>query len=249
MRAFALLVAVALTACAKDEWARLGDPASARLDRNAYGAPRAGSGRRPTVRIGGASADEADPAARAGGPFRNTYYDFPTDPGGDGVTVFDGACRPVAAVSRGFFEALCVQGSGRLSTGDTVSYARRDCACAQACARTGQHLCFERLDPQRFPWGRGALGRAITPLYSIAVDASVIPLGARVFIPEAAGLPRPDGSLHDGCFAAEDRGSAVVGQHVDLFTGDPSVTAVWNRLLPSNAGVHVVVGDPRCARQ
>ena len=41
---------------------------------------------------------------------------------------------------------------------------------------------IERLDPARFPHGRGANGRAITPLYTVAVDVSVIPLGTALFV-------------------------------------------------------------------
>ena len=80
----------------------------------------------------------------------------------------------------------------------------------------------------------------------MAVDVAVIPLGTPLFIPEFVGLPRADGSPHDGCFIAEDRGIKVVGRHVDVFMGDPSMTARWNALVPSNRGVRVLPRDPRC---
>ncbi len=162
------------------------------------------------------------------------------------ATVFDAACAPIAPVTKAFHDQVCVQGSGRLTSGETISFAKRACACAALCPRTGQQICFERLDPAHFPAGRGASGRAITPLRSVAVDASVIPLGTTLFIPEFVGLPRPDGSTHDGCFVAEDKGIRVQGRQVDVFTGDPSVTARWNKLFPSNRGVHVRLGEPRC---
>ncbi len=180
--------------------------------------------------------------------YRNTYYDFPREGAGDkSATIFDGSCTSIARVTRAFHDQLCVQGSGRLESGATVSFARRDCACAELCPRTGQHICFERLDPIRFPHGRGATGHAITPLKTIAVDSAVIPLGTHVYIPEFVGLPRPDGTLHTGCFLAEDRGIKVTGRQVDVFTGDPELTSRWNKLLPSNQGVHVVLNDPRCS--
>jgi 3D (Asp-Asp-Asp) domain-containing protein len=179
--------------------------------------------------------------------FRNTYYDFPREgAGAKDATVFDATCAPIARVTRRFHDQVCVQGSGRLGTGETVSFARRDCACAAVCPRTSQKICFERLDPARFPHGRGAAGSPITPMRSVAVDVTVIPLGTRIFVPEYAGLPRPDGSTHDGCFIAEDRGLKVVGRHIDLFTGDPSFTSQWNALVPSNLGVHVRMNDPHC---
>lgn len=186
--------------------------------------------------------------APASETFRNTYYDFPTEAAGPRArTLYDAACAPIAAVTEDFHDRVCVQGSGRLASGDTVSFAARGCACAAVCPRTGQQICFERLDPARFPSGRGATGRPITPLRTVAVDTAVIPLGTLLYIPELAGLPRADGSLHDGCFLAEDRGIKVVGRHVDVFTGDPAMTARWNALVPSNRGVRVLPNDPRCA--
>jgi 3D (Asp-Asp-Asp) domain-containing protein len=182
------------------------------------------------------------------GMFRNTYYDFPSEGGGPkDATLFDPTCRPIATVTRVFHDQVCVQGSGRLASGATVAFAARGCPCAATCPRTGQQICFERLDPSRFPSGRGATGRPITPLRSVAVDTSVIPLGTPLYIPELAGLPGPGGAPHDGCFVAEDRGMKVVGRQVDVFTGDPSQTQRWNVAYPSNRGVHVQPNDPRCA--
>jgi 3D (Asp-Asp-Asp) domain-containing protein len=195
----------------------------------------------------------AAPASVAAGDdtvYRNTYYDFPREGSGDkDATLYDATCAPIAKVTRAFHDKVCVQGSGALGMGQTVSFAKRDCACAAVCPRTGQKICFERLDPARFPHGRGATGGPITPFLTVAVDVSVIPLGTRLFVPELVGLPRADGSPHDGCFIAEDRGLKVVGRHLDIFTGDPSMTAQWNARFPSNKGVHVRVGDPRCAKR
>jgi 3D (Asp-Asp-Asp) domain-containing protein len=181
--------------------------------------------------------------------FRNTYYDFPREGSGDrDTTLFDASCAPIVKVPQKFHDQLCVQGSGKLTSGATVSFAKRDCACASVCPRTGQKICYERLDPARFPHGRGATGGPITPLLSVAVDVSVIPLGTPLFIPEMVGVPRADGSPHDGCFIAQDRGLRVVGKHIDIFTGDPSMTQAWNARVPSNLGVHVRIADPRCSR-
>jgi 3D (Asp-Asp-Asp) domain-containing protein len=186
------------------------------------------------------------------GKFRNTYYDFPVerDYDGRGVALFDGNCRRVAEVPEGFHDAVCVQGSGLLDDGRPVSFARRDCGCAKVCPRTGQRICFEALDGYDYPWGRGAMGRAIVPLLTVAVDSKVIPLGTSIYIPEYVGMPRDldRTTEHDGCFIAQDRGLKVKGQHIDIFTGDESMTDLWNRMLPSNKGVTVVVDSPRCAR-
>lgn len=193
------------------------------------------------------------PAARAPAagpqdePWRNTYYDFPHEkPGTRSAVVFDAACKPIAQVTKEFHDKVCVQGSGRLAGGATISFARRDCACAAVCPRTDQKICFEKLDPKAFPHGRGATGGSITPFRSVAVDVALVPLGTVLFIPEYQGLRRLDGSNHDGCFIAEDRGLKVVGRHVDVFTGSEEGTTAWNRAVPSNEGVHVLVDAPAC---
>jgi 3D (Asp-Asp-Asp) domain-containing protein len=185
---------------------------------------------------------------RSLGTFRNTYYDFPNerDFAGPAVALRGPRCETLKEVPRGFYDSVCVQGSGRLSTGATVSFSRRNCACAETCPRTGERICFDSLDAGRFPFGRGATGRAITPLYTVAVDSELIPLGTTIYVPELRGLPREGAGTHDGCLLAEDRGIRVKGKQVDVFTGDPRVTALYNRLLPSNRGVTVVVGSSRC---
>ena len=160
------------------------------------------------------------------------------------------ACRPIGNVARGFYESVCVQGSGTLKSGGTVSFAKRDCACAAECPRTAQRICFDLLEASKFPWGRGATGKPITPLVTVAVDSNVIPLGTPLYIPEYQGVPRDaaGGSAHDGCFIAEDRGLSVKGQHVDVFTGHRATTQLWNRLVPTGQGVTVVLDSPRCRR-
>lgn len=195
-----------------------------------------------------AEAPRAEGGGEDLGVFGNTYYDFPVDrTPGKGAVIYDAQCRKIAEVSQRFHDSVCVQGSGRIASGQTVSFARRDCECASVCPRTGQKICFEPLDPERFPWGRGAMGKPIKPLLSVAVDTSVIPFGTKLFIPDAVGLPREDGSPHDGCFIAQDRGLRIVGNRIDIFTGDPSMTAVWNQRLPSHRGVRVIANAPECA--
>jgi 3D (Asp-Asp-Asp) domain-containing protein len=186
-------------------------------------------------------------AARADELFRLTYYYFPSEGAGPReALLYDAECVAIANVTREFHDQVCVQGSGRLASGDTVSFARRDCSCAAICPSTGQHICFERLDARHFPYGRGAMGRPITPLYTVAVDTDVIPLGASMFIPELVGMPQRDGSTHDGCFRAEDRGLKVRGLSVDVFAGDRATAALWRARLGAADGVRVVQNSPRC---
>jgi 3D (Asp-Asp-Asp) domain-containing protein len=200
----------------------------------------------------GRAPEQTAAGGRSLGTFRNTYYDFPNEADFEGpsVSLKNAECNAIGSVPRPFFESLCVQGSGTLRKGATVSFARRDCECAEICPRTNQRICFDELDAQRFPWGRGATGKPIIPLLSVAVDTDVIPLGTPVYVPEYDGIPRdPDQrSVHDGCFIAQDRGLKVKGKHLDVFTGHQSITTLWNRLVPSNRGVTVVVESQRCAQ-
>lgn len=201
---------------------------------------------------------QAGPGDRTGGggrvlgTFRNTYYDFPreNDHTGAPVSLMNASCQPIAQVPRGFYDAVCVQGSGVLKKGNVVSFAKRDCECAEICPRTSQKICFEALDPKQFPFGRGAAGTAIRPMRSIAADTNVLPMGTVVYIPELDGAPRGAGSGEplDGCFVVEDRGLRVKGEHVDIFTGHPQHTAAFEQIVPSNSGVTVVVQAPKCAR-
>jgi 3D (Asp-Asp-Asp) domain-containing protein len=200
----------------------------------------------------GTSLNAPAEGGRVLGTFRNTYYDFPSesDFSGETVALKNGKCKTIKPVARSFYEAVCVQGSGTLSNGSTVSFAKRDCECAALCPRSGQHICFDELDAKAFPWGRGATGRAITPLLTVAVDSDLVPLDTPVYIPEFDGAPRDPSrtATHDGCFIAQDRGVRVKGEHVDIFTGQREITALWNGLVPSNRGVTIVLDSPHCAR-
>lgn len=226
------------------------------------------NGPRPQVNLIGAAggsvkrAHVPPPDGQLLGEFRNTFYDFPSESAfislagvdnqpakseGNQVSIMNANCQVIKTVPRGFYESLCVQGSGTLLNGATVSFARRDCNCAEICPRTSQNICFDVLDQNEFPWGRGALGKAITPLSTVAVDSDIIPLGTHIYIAEFDGVLRhPGGGLHSGCFVAEDRGMKVKGKHVDVFTGNPSTTLHLNSLVPSNQGVHVYVETTRC---
>jgi 3D (Asp-Asp-Asp) domain-containing protein len=87
-------------------------------------------------------------------------------------------------------------------------------------------------------------------LLSVAVDSDRIPLDTPVYIPEYDGVPRDasGSATHDGCFIAQDRGVRVKGDHIDVFTGHREITTLWNRLVPSNRGVTVILDSPHCAR-
>ena len=80
-----------------------------------------------------------------------------------------------------------------------------------------------RFKPSNTPYGEGANGNQLVPYRTIAVDRSLIPIGSVVYIPEARGvavtLPSGDRAVHDGYFYAGDVGSAIKGNHIDVFLG------------------------------
>jgi 3D (Asp-Asp-Asp) domain-containing protein len=93
----------------------------------------------------------------------------------------------------------------------------------ESCARLRDGRCLSYLKNQnrvqvveRF-LGNG--GHTLTELKSIAVDPSVIPLGSKVYIPQFEGLT-VNGKHLNGIFYAHDIGSAVKGNHIDIFLGD-----------------------------
>jgi hypothetical protein len=94
---------------------------------------------------------------RSLGTFRNTYYDFPSEADFEGPSIGlkNAECNVISAVPRAFFESLCVQGSGTLRKGATVSFARRDCECAEVSVGPRGHRQSHHSAPER----RGRLRR------------------------------------------------------------------------------------------
>lgn len=75
------------------------------------------------------------------------------------------------------------------------------CICQQCCGKAPDHPAY----------GITASGRRATPYVSVAVDPSVIPLGADVLVDYG------DGEIH--YYRADDTGSGVDGRHIDLCVG------------------------------
>lgn len=108
-----------------------------------------------------------------------------------------------------FVKALRMEGSGWLSDGTVVNYAGR--------CRYGIGVCFDILDADRFPYGRGAYNRPLVPFKSVAVDRQLVPIGDTLYIPELDGVQLPNGSFHDGCVRADDVGGMIRRRKMDLF--------------------------------
>lgn len=181
----------------------------------------------------------------------NTYYYFPNEADFEdntSIPLMGADCKPIAIVRQSFYNALCIQGSGKLTDGDTASFHNR-CACGEVCPLTKHRLCFDRLSAKDFRWGRGGMQKPVTPLSTIAADTSLIPYDTVVYIPEFNGLPRGKFGKkpHDGCFRVEDTGLWITGHHIDLFTGNKETMELWEKLVPSKSGVHVYLNSPECA--
>lgn len=92
---------------------------------------------------------------------------------------------------------------------------------ARATLRLNERYVFFRESEATSP--AGSMGRALTPLVSLAVDRSAFPLGAPLVF--AVDLPTPDGkggsvtSPVRGIGLAQDAGGAILGRRVDLFCG------------------------------
>lgn len=154
------------------------------------------------------------PAGQRLGNFKLTYYYMPTETGGGPrVTLFDKGCRRVARVSKAFERTLRMQGSGQLGDGRILTYSGR-CDCPRSpCYRPGR---------KSHAWGTGVSERPLAPFRSVAVDPSLVSIGAVLYIPELDGLTMPGvspwgGFVHDGCVVADDRGGGIRGRQVDFF--------------------------------
>lgn len=66
----------------------------------------------------------------------------------------------------------------------------------------------------------GSMGKLLTPMASVAVDRSRVPLGAALAMSVPLPTPQSGGPTSlSGLVMAQDTGGAIVGNHVDLFCG------------------------------
>jgi len=134
--------------------------------------------------------------------------------------------------------SLKLEGSGLMRDGRIVNYT--------GSCKFGYGTCFQQLDIEDFPFGRGAGQRPLVPFKSVAVDPRVIRLGEPLYIPELDGIALPDGSIHDGCVRADDTGGGIKGRKMDFFV----VTyGNFRSLLDELLGVSWItphVQAPRC---
>ena len=144
------------------------------------------------------------------GKFRNTYYvlaqekDFSDLP--QNAEVLDIHGNILAQVSERFKKKLDLEGSGILRNGTIVNFS----------ARVNGEIRY-RFTQNHF--GDGAGQCALVPFRTIAIDPRKVALGSTVRIEETIGMQLPDGTIHDGTWYANDVGSAIQNDRVDLFVG------------------------------
>jgi 3D (Asp-Asp-Asp) domain-containing protein len=68
----------------------------------------------------------------------------------------------------------------------------------------------------------GCDDRALIALRSVAVDPSVVPMGAKLYIPEADGASLGGDTCHDGLFYVQDVGGLIRGKRIDIYLGPKS---------------------------
>lgn len=143
------------------------------------------------------------PEGRYLGKFKVTYYwvvEEKNYPAGRAEALYDTEGRLVGRFSSRFVADFKREAAARLRDGRCISYL----------PRANRVVVGERF--------LGFGGYKLTELKSIAVDPRIIPIGARVYVPQMERVV-VEGRPLSGVFYAHDIGSAVQGKHIDVFVG------------------------------
>ncbi len=144
------------------------------------------------------------------GQFRNTWYCLALETEHTETPhnqkIYRRNDEVLAEVYEGFKKDLKIEGSGELLDGRIVNFD---------IVKEKEHRY--RVTPNQY--GDGVGNCALVPFHTVAVDPETIPLGSLVRIKETEGMQLPDGTLHDGLWRAEDIGSAIKKDRIDLFVG------------------------------
>lgn len=88
----------------------------------------------------------------------------------------------------------------------------------------------------------GSMGKLLTPMSSIAVDRSLVPLGAALAMTVPLPTPKSGGPARlSGLMMAQDTGGAIVGNHVDLFCGSGAYAEFVSGRMKNPGQLHVLV--------
>lgn len=195
----------------------------------------------------------AEPAPEQLGTMWNTYYHLADEADAEGprdVPVYGRECQVIDRVRSGFYDDLCIEGSGVTVEGRTLAFAAtctNSCPEAPTCGGASYRVCFDQIDSGEFPWGRGARQRTLVPDRSVAVDPALVHLGTVLYLQELDGVVPPGETVpHDGCVRADDTGGAIRGSHFDFFTGTRERWQAWEGLRPTRSVFTVWVDHPRC---
>ncbi len=132
-------------------------------------------------------------------PFRYTGYFIPAESEANGALVAACGLDRSFPIDFLFGRGVTMQGTGQTTDG---RYVQPDYARNNAEHRTGTNKCFRYV-----ACAYGASGRCVVADQSIAVDTTIIPMGANLDL-QGYGPRR-----------ADDTGGAITGYHIDLFLG------------------------------
>lgn len=130
----------------------------------------------------------------------------------------------LVSVSAKFLKELKMEGTGRLLDGRLINFK------ARVQKPDGTFEIRWRWCGPEAPYGYGYEDYLLRAFRSLAVDATVIPLGSRIYIPAVVGAKLPDGTVHDGFFEAIDIGSAIVNKRIDVFTSFGDQSSVFRKV-------------------
>lgn len=175
------------------------------------------------------------PGARIG-EFRRTMYilAYEKDFRGRGAMAYGKNGEKLGRFSADFLEDISLQGSGLSKDGLVLGLEYKGCKGRQFFSSWGPK-CFRIMDPQQFPMGVTTKGTSPRAFRTVAVDRSQIPLGSRLYLPNWDGYELPNGTVHDGCFVAEDTGVAITWGRLDVHVG--LGRRVYQKVLQDLGGV------------
>jgi len=156
----------------------------------------------------------------------------------DAIDLYDKDGSYVGAYPEKLAWSLRMEGTGVLADGRVINYHGK--------CKYGYGTCFQTMNIETHPFGRGAGQRPLVPFKSVAVDPRLIKIGEPLYIPEFDGMNLPDGTWHDGCVRADDTGGGIKKRKMDFFVVS---YANFRFLLDELWGKDWVtphIEDPRC---
>jgi 3D (Asp-Asp-Asp) domain-containing protein len=154
------------------------------------------------------------------GKFRVTFYWMVEEDNYQGkrtMPLYTTGGQLVGRFTQDFVKDFRMESCALLSDGRIISYLKRANKCEVVDAPIG-------------------CGYTLAELKSVAVDPSLIPVGSTLYIPEAEGTRLSAGAYHDGVFRADDIGSAIKGDRLDVYLGLKSNLDLFRSTALCNPG-------------